>query len=250
LQDIITDSEAEAKAAIHLLNDTRGGRATFLPLDALRPQEVPEALRRAARQFAGVRGSLADLVGCDADLRPAINVLLARVLVVDDLDTATPVARQLDGGGWAKIVTLGGEVVVPSVRSRAARSTAGPAPTCWAANARSPTWRGLLSRASMRPKNLPTRNGRRLRLWRRRARACAPGRPPLPARASRPRRAPPRAGQGERGDRLAREADGLDGRAATLADAQAADRARESELAAALQAAAAPMRARRQRAKT
>ena len=114
LQDIITDTQAEAKAAIGHLNETRGGRATFLPLDALREQEVPDALRRAARQNSGVLGSAADLVGHDADLAPAIRVLLARVLLVEDLDTATRISRQLGRGDWGKIVTLGGEVVVPS----------------------------------------------------------------------------------------------------------------------------------------
>lgn len=114
LQDVICDTEAEAKAAIRLLNETRGGRATFLPLDALREQEVPDSLRRAARQFSGVLGSAADLVGHDADVAPAVRVLLARVLIADDLDTATRVSRQIERRDWAKIVTLSGEVVVPT----------------------------------------------------------------------------------------------------------------------------------------
>lgn len=113
LQDVITNTEAEAKTAIRYLNETRGGRATFLPLDALRPPDVPDALRRAAKQYAGVLGSAADLVGYDADVAPAIRVLLARVLIVDDLDTATRVSRQLSRE-FGKIVTTGGEVVVPS----------------------------------------------------------------------------------------------------------------------------------------
>ena len=114
LQDVITDTQTDAKTAIAFLNETRGGRATFLPLDALREQEVPDALRRAARQMSGVLGSAADLVEWDADLAPAVHVLLARVLIVEDLDTATRCQRQLGRGDWGKIVTVGGEVVVPS----------------------------------------------------------------------------------------------------------------------------------------
>lgn len=114
LQDIITDTEAEAKTAIAHLNETRGGRATFLPLDALRPQEVPGALRQAARQYSGVLGSAADLIEFPADVERAIHVLLARILIVEDLDTATRVSRQISRGEWARIVTLGGEVVVPT----------------------------------------------------------------------------------------------------------------------------------------
>ncbi|MBC8104859.1 MAG: chromosome segregation protein SMC, partial [Cytophagales bacterium] len=114
LQDVITKTEGEAKAAIALLNETRGGRATFLPLDNLREQEVPEGLRRAARQSAGVLGSAADLVGHDDDVAPAVRVLLARVLITDDLETATRASRQIERRDWAKIVTLSGEVVVPT----------------------------------------------------------------------------------------------------------------------------------------
>ncbi len=113
LQDIITNTETEAKTAVRYLNETRGGRATFLPLDALRSQDVPDSLRRAARQFSGVLGSGADLVRFDADIAPAVHVLLARILFVDDLETATRVARQL-GRDYAKIVTLSGEVVAPT----------------------------------------------------------------------------------------------------------------------------------------
>jgi len=113
LQDIITDTEAEAKTAVRFLNETRSGRATFLPLDALRSQDVPDSLRRAARQFSGVLGSGADLVGFDADVAPAVHILLARILFVDDLETATRVARQLNRD-YAKIVTLSGEVVAPT----------------------------------------------------------------------------------------------------------------------------------------
>ena len=113
LQDIVTDTERNAKAAIRWLNETRSGRATFLPLDELRDVAVPDTLRLAGRQHTGVLGSAADLVEYDADVAVAVRMHLARVLVVDDLDTATNVSRKI-GRDWARIVTLGGEVVVPT----------------------------------------------------------------------------------------------------------------------------------------
>lgn len=113
LQDIIADTEVNAKAAIRHLNETRGGRATFLPLDALRDQQVPPSLRHAAKKFAGVRGSAADLVRYDDSLGAAVRVHLARVLVVDDIDTATDISRKIERD-WARIVTLSGELVVPT----------------------------------------------------------------------------------------------------------------------------------------
>ncbi|MDX1934463.1 MAG: chromosome segregation protein SMC [Capsulimonadales bacterium] len=113
LQDIITDTETEARAAIRFLNERRGGRATFLPLDALRDPEIPDTLIQAARQYAGVRGSAALLVGHEAEVTAAVRVLLARVLIVDDLETALSVSKRLRRD-WARIVTLNGEVVVPT----------------------------------------------------------------------------------------------------------------------------------------
>ncbi|MFZ4782385.1 MAG: hypothetical protein ACOYLC_08740, partial [Armatimonadaceae bacterium] len=95
LQDIVTDTERNAKAAIRWLNETRSGRATFLPLDELRDVAVPDTLRLAGRQHTGVLGSAADLVEYDADVAVAVRMHLARVLVVDDLDTATNVSRKI-----------------------------------------------------------------------------------------------------------------------------------------------------------
>ena len=113
LQDVITDTQRGAKEAIEWLNRNRAGRATFLPLDALRDQPVPDSLRMASRKHAGALGSAADLVECDAVDDPAVRVHLARVLVVEDLDCATRIAGSSDRD-WARIVTLGGELVVPT----------------------------------------------------------------------------------------------------------------------------------------
>ena len=113
LQDIITDTEKQAKEGIRFLHESRGGRATFLPLDRLRDQPVPSSLRAAAKKYSGVHGSAAELIRFSDDVSLAVRVHLARVLVVDDLDVATEVSRQLDRD-WSRIVTLTGELVVPT----------------------------------------------------------------------------------------------------------------------------------------
>lgn len=232
LQDIITNTEAEAKAAIRLLRDTRGGRATFLPLDALRRQEVPGSLRQAGQKFAGVRGSLADLVDFDADAAPAVHVLLARVLVADDVDTATRVARQIDG--WGKIVTLAGEVVVPSgAITGGTQAKSGP---------------NLLGRKrEIADLNEAVRRGRadaaRFAQNEESARADLAGARDAVQNAEREiAQAREQARDAEKSalarqteaDRLGREADALAARAQSLAQAQAGDRAREQTVSKAL----------------
>ncbi|MEA3397528.1 MAG: chromosome segregation protein SMC, partial [Chloroflexota bacterium] len=83
------------------------GRATFLPLDNLRPPrplELPEA--------RGLIGLAAELVTYDDPaLRPAVRLLLGRVIVVQELETARELHRQLRDRGGFQIVTLEGELL-------------------------------------------------------------------------------------------------------------------------------------------
>ncbi len=109
VQDIITDTVDDAKSAIRFLKEKRAGRATFLPLDGIRSQST--TIRGNLRQ-SGIRGIASELVSFDGRYAAAINVLLGRVLIVDDIDSAVQVSRKL--AGWGRIVTLDGEVIVPT----------------------------------------------------------------------------------------------------------------------------------------
>ncbi|MBI2843608.1 MAG: chromosome segregation protein SMC [Armatimonadetes bacterium] len=109
VQDIITDSVDEAKQAIRFLKDNRAGRATFLPLNGVRPS-VSGTL--GSTNKPGVRGCASDIISYDKKYAPAINVLLGRVIVVDNIDNAVKLSRS--AMGWGRIVTLDGEVIVPT----------------------------------------------------------------------------------------------------------------------------------------
>lgn len=120
LQDIITDTDREAKSAIEFLKVTRGGRATFLPLNMMRHSQSP-----MLRECAGKNGILGlgnELISFDKKYAPAIDSLLGRVLIAKDLDSAVATSRSTTG--WSKIVTLEGELVFPS-----GAMTGGQAPT-------------------------------------------------------------------------------------------------------------------------
>ena len=110
LQDIITDSEREAKAAIEFLKNNKAGRATFLPLNMMRHTVSPLLKELVGKN--GVLGLGNELVKFDRKYAPAIDALLAKVLVVQDVDAAIAVSRSAIG--WSKIVTLDGELVFPS----------------------------------------------------------------------------------------------------------------------------------------
>jgi chromosome segregation protein len=105
LQDIVVARWDDAEAAIALLKHAQAGRATFLPLDHLRPPG-----RRPLPRQEGVLGWAADLVGFAPEVRPAVELLLGQVLVVTDLSAARRLAQAEDR---PRMVTLEGDFVHP-----------------------------------------------------------------------------------------------------------------------------------------
>ncbi len=105
IQDIVVAGWQDAEDAIAHLKETQGGRATFLPLDNMRPLK-----RLQAPAGPGVLGWAADLIECDAEVTPAVELLLGQILVVSDLTVARRVSR---GDDRPRIVTLEGDFVHP-----------------------------------------------------------------------------------------------------------------------------------------
>lgn len=110
VQDVIADSVDQAKQAIAFLKTNRAGRATFLPLDGMR--SLGSEVRGRLDKRSGALGIAADVVGYDGKYDPAIRSLLGRTVLVDNIDNAVALSRQLNG--WNRIVTLEGELIVPS----------------------------------------------------------------------------------------------------------------------------------------
>jgi chromosome segregation protein len=107
LQDIVVASWANAEAAIAHLKRTGAGRATFQPLDTVRAGRGGK-LAPEIEKLPGVRGVAAVLISAHQDISEVVAALLGRTLVVDDLETARAVLRQLSVG-WS-VVTLTGEI--------------------------------------------------------------------------------------------------------------------------------------------
>jgi chromosome segregation protein len=110
LQQIVVDRWEVAEAAIAELKRTNAGRATFLPLETLRPGK---RIRRDAAQFpAGILGCAADMIAHDRRYTPAVDMLLGRTLIAEDLRAARRSLEALEPG-WG-LVTLAGEQVAAS----------------------------------------------------------------------------------------------------------------------------------------
>ena len=102
-QNIVVENEAAAKAAIAFLRQEKAGRATFLPLDTIRAQTMD-----ASRLYGSARVA-ATLVQADEKYSRIVQNLLGRIVVVDDLNEASGVARSLDYRN--RIVTVDGQVI-------------------------------------------------------------------------------------------------------------------------------------------
>lgn len=110
LQDIITDSVEETKQAIAFLKQNRAGRATFLPLDNMRGNSGDVKGKLDRRD--GALGIAADLIDFDRKYDPALRSLLGRTVIAENIDDAVALSKQLSN--WNKIVTLEGDLMVPS----------------------------------------------------------------------------------------------------------------------------------------
>ncbi len=108
MQQIVVGDEQDGKAAISYLKRTGGGRATFLPLSAIRGRTLQETGLENCRGFVGVAS---ELVSCEEQYRSIVSNLLGRTVIVQDLDAAIQMSRKY--GGRFKIVTLDGQIMNP-----------------------------------------------------------------------------------------------------------------------------------------
>jgi len=110
LQYLVCKDEAVAKHAIEFLKTNKLGRATFLPLNTVRPYKQKSS-ERAAATATGVVGLATDLVQCDPRFYGILEYLLGRTIVAEDIDAALRVAKQ--AGFGVKVVTLDGQLINP-----------------------------------------------------------------------------------------------------------------------------------------
>ncbi|MDD4285439.1 MAG: chromosome segregation protein SMC [Bacillota bacterium] len=110
LQNIVCRDDSCAKEAIGLLKESQAGRLTFLPLGSIRTgrPSLPEKMK-SAKGFLGVA---ADRVTCRNGGEKVLDYLLGRVILCQDLDSASEISRSY--GGTFRFVTLQGDIINPA----------------------------------------------------------------------------------------------------------------------------------------
>ena len=108
IQFLVVDDENDAKRAIRFLKENRAGRATFLPMRAIRGKTLSAD---GLEDEPGFVAMAKDLVTYDKQYDEIICSELGKTVVAEDLDSAVVIARKFQHS--FKIVTLDGQVLHP-----------------------------------------------------------------------------------------------------------------------------------------
>lgn len=106
VQNIVTENENDAKRAIELLKKQNAGRATFLPMTAIKGRTLDE---KGLDDCFGFVDIAVNLLSYDKKYDNIIRNLLGKTVVAEDMDSAVNIARRYQYR--FKIVTLDGQVI-------------------------------------------------------------------------------------------------------------------------------------------
>ena len=108
MQNVVVSTEGDAKRAINFLKQSNQGRATFLPISAIKPRFINENDLDDNFGFVDIASNL---VECDSQYEDIVKNLLGKVIVVEDIDCAIGIAKRYKNR--YKLVTLDGQVINP-----------------------------------------------------------------------------------------------------------------------------------------
>ncbi len=108
LQNVVVDREEDAKRMIDYLRSNRLGRATFLPISAVRGRTLDQNERQVL-SMPGCMGLASELISYDNQYQGVIDNLLGRTVVAKDLDAGIQIMRA--GRHQFRLVTLDGDVM-------------------------------------------------------------------------------------------------------------------------------------------
>ena len=108
LQNIVTDTEEDAKRLIEHLRKNKLGRASFLPITSVKGKK----LENIKGKKIGVVGIASDLVSFDRKYEQIILNLLGRTVVVDNMQNAINIAKENNYS--FRIITVEGDIINPS----------------------------------------------------------------------------------------------------------------------------------------
>jgi len=111
VQNIVCDTDQEAKRCIDYLRNNNLGRVTFLPMQNLKPSQPQKNVLEKAMSMSGYIGLASDLIKTHDKYKSLMTYLLGRVLIVEDFDSAREFLK-IDNIKY-RIITLKGDILIP-----------------------------------------------------------------------------------------------------------------------------------------
>ena len=108
LNYLVVDNEASVKQAINYLKEQRLGRATFLPLNIIKPKYLDSSVEETLKNTSGFVDTAINLVKYDSVYDNIMQNLLATTIVVKDIDALNNIAKRLNYK--YKVVSLDGDI--------------------------------------------------------------------------------------------------------------------------------------------
>ena len=108
LNYLVVDNEASVKQAINYLKEQRLGRATFLPLNIIKPKYLESSVEETLKNTSGFVDTAINLVKYDSAYDNIMQNLLANTIVVKDIDALNNIAKRLNYK--YKVVSLDGDI--------------------------------------------------------------------------------------------------------------------------------------------
>ncbi len=103
---VVVDTDETAAFCIKYLKKNKLGAVSFIPLNKIKANSVPESLKEKVLGLPGVIGFAIDLIRFDSRFKKAFEFVFGDTLVVDNIDTARRI-----GVGTIRMVTLDGDLV-------------------------------------------------------------------------------------------------------------------------------------------
>lgn len=107
MQNIVTNTETDAKRLIEYLRKNNLGRASFLPISSVHGKKIDKV-----KKVNGIVGIASDLISYNKKYEGIILNLLGRTVIVENMDNAIALAKT--NNYTFRIVTLEGDVINPS----------------------------------------------------------------------------------------------------------------------------------------
>ena len=107
--NIVVNDEACAKEAIDYLKRHNKGRATFFPINVIKPKSVDPETLREVRNIIGFVGIASELVSYDSKYYNIIMNQLGNIIVASDINTAIAISKKINHR--YRVISLDGELI-------------------------------------------------------------------------------------------------------------------------------------------